>query len=102
LVTSKLLSADVLDDKNMLRMESSEFVASRYQQLRQEAELLAGSGLALFLLTAGASLHAWNIEGWRRFLISVAVCSFVVSIGSIALSVRRHLLASRLAKSFDV
>ena len=74
------------------------FVVARYQQLRQDAEILAGSALALVLLAVGASLHAWRIEGWRRFLLSVAVCATVVVVVSISLAIRRHLAAARLAK----
>ncbi|MGB8465880.1 MAG: hypothetical protein WCE49_13100, partial [Terrimicrobiaceae bacterium] len=43
----------------------------------------SGSTLALVLLAVGASLHAWRIEGWRRFLLSVAVCATVVAVGSV-------------------
>ena len=85
-------------------MDSSErtgLVGARYQQLRQDAEILVGSALALGLLAVGAFLHAWRMEGWRRFLISVAVCATVVAVGSFALSVRRQRWASRLARSVN-
>ena len=74
-------------------------MAAKYQQLRQDAEILAGSALALVLLAVGASLHAWRIEGWRRFLLSVAVCAAVVAVGSVALAIRRHQSAAGLASS---
>ena len=97
LVTLRLIPASCLDDGHIAISEPSGFVAARYQQLRQDAEILAGSALALVLLAVGASLHAWRIEGWRRFLLSVAVCATVVAVSSIALSIRRHLSAARLA-----
>ena len=98
LVALRLVPASCLDEGNIAISEPSGFAAARYQQLRQDAEILAGSALALVLLAVGASLHAWRIEGWRRFLLSVAVCATVVAIGSVALAVRRYLSALRLAR----
>ena len=98
LVALRLLPASCLDDGNIALLEPSGFAAARYQQLRQEAEILAGSAWALVRLAVGASRHAWRIEGWRRFLLSVAVCATVVAVGSVALAVRRHLSATRLAR----
>ena len=97
LIALRLVPSSFLDDGNIAISEPSGFVAARYQQLRQDAEILAGSALALVLLAVGASLHAWRIEGWRRFLLSVAVCATVVAVGSVALAVRRHRSAARLA-----
>jgi hypothetical protein len=99
LIALKLVPSSGLDDGNIAISELSSFVVARYQQLRQDAEILAGSALALVLLAVGASLHAWRIEGWRRSLLSVAVCATVVAVGSVALAVRRHLSAARLARS---
>lgn len=101
LVAFRLIPAGALEEGKLARFEPSSFVAARYQQLRQDAEVLAGSALALGLLTIGASLHAWRIDGWRRFLVSVAVCAIFIALGSLALSVRRHLSAARLAAAHD-
>lgn len=95
----KFVPADSFDEGQIGFSEPAGLVGSRYQQLCQDAEILAGSALALGLLAVGAVLHAWRIEGWRRFLISVAVCATLVAVGSFALSVRRRLWASRLARS---
>ena len=97
LIFLKLVPADILEEEKMVRADLSSFVAARYQLLRQDAEILAGSALALGLFAVGATLHAWRIEGWRRFLLSVALCTTLIALGSMALSVRRHLSASRLA-----
>lgn len=99
LIALRLVPSSGLDDGSIAISELSSFVAGRYQQLRQDAEILAGSALALVLLAVAASLHAWRIEGWRRFLLSVAVCATVIALGSVALAVRRHLSAARLARS---
>ena len=98
MILFKFVPASSLDEGQMACSEPSSFIAARYQQLRQDAEVLAGSALALGLLAVGASLHAWRIEGWRRFLISVAVCATLMAVGSFALSVRRQSSASRLAR----
>jgi hypothetical protein len=94
----RLVPEDILDESQLNASEPSGFLAARYQQLRQDAEILAGSALALALLAVGASLHAWRIEGWRRFLVSVAVCATLIAVGSVALSVRRHLSSLRLTR----
>lgn len=96
LIAIKLVPKSCLDDGSIAHSALPDFIVARYQQLRQDAEILEGSALALLLLTIGASLHAWRIAGWSRFLISVAVCAIVVASGCVALAVRRHLSASRL------
>jgi hypothetical protein len=101
LVVFRLIPASSLDEGQMACSELSDFIAARYQQLRQDAEVLAGSALALGLLAVAASLHAWRIDGWRRFLLSVAVCATLVALGSLALSVRRYLSAARLAGAIN-
>ena len=101
MIFCKFVPASSLDEGQTACSDSSSFVAARYQQLRQDAEILAGSALALGLLAVGASLHAWRIEGWRRLLISVAVCATLVAVGSFALSVRRQLSASRLTRPLN-
>jgi len=101
MILFKFVPANCLDERQMDSSEPTGFVCARYQQLRQDAEILAGSALALGLLAVGAVLHAWRIEGWRRFLISVAVCATVVAVGSFALSVRRQLWASRVVRSVN-
>ena len=92
-----LVPQSVADEDHFASKEPSNFLVARYQQLRQDAEILSGSAMALALMAVGAALHAWRIEGWRRFLISVAICAVLVAIGSLALSVRRHAAASRIA-----
>jgi hypothetical protein len=101
LIGFRLMPASSLDESSLARSAPSNFVAARYQQLRQDAEVLAGSALALALLAIGASLHAWRLDGWRRFLVSVAVCAVVITLGSLALSIRRHLSAARLAEAHE-
>ena len=101
MILCKFVPASSLDEGQTACSDPSSFVAARYQQLRQDAEILAGSALALGLLAVGASLHAWGIEGWRRLLISVAVCATLVAVGSFALSVRRQLSASRLTRPLN-
>ena len=97
----KFVPKSSVDEQRMACSELPSFMATRYQQLRQDSEILAGSALALGLLAVGASLHAWHLDGWRRFLVSVAVCAALVAVGSFALSVQRQLSASGLARSFD-
>ena len=101
MILFKFVPANCLDERQMDSSERTGLVGARYQQLRQDAEILVGSALALGLLAVGAVLHAWRMEGWRRFLVSVAVCATVVAVGSFALSVRRQRWASRLARSVN-
>ena len=97
LIAVKLVPKGCLDDGIIAGSERSDFVVAKYQQLRQDAEILEGSALALLLLAVGASLHAWRIDGWSRFLLSVAICAVVVAVGCVALAVRRHQSAFRIA-----
>jgi hypothetical protein len=76
---------------------ASDSIVGRYQQLRQEAELLAGSTIAFALLAVGAGLSAWRVTGWQRFLTAVAIASMAFTAGSIALARSRHDLAHGLA-----
>jgi hypothetical protein len=99
LLAVKLVSESTLADDDFVRADVSNLAAARYQLLRQDAEILAGSALAIAIahLAIGASLHAWQIDGWRRFLTSVAICAILLAVGSLFLSVRRHTSASRFA-----
>ena len=76
-----------------------QIIAARYQQLRQDAEILAGSAIAFGLLAVGSSLYAWRIEGWRRFLSAIVVCAVIFALGSIALAIRRYVAAHLLTSS---
>lgn len=40
-----------------------EFAVARFEQVRQEAELLAGGTIAFTLLAVGAALSAWRVGG---------------------------------------
>jgi hypothetical protein len=73
-------------------------VAARFQQLRQEAELLSGSFVAFVLLSVGSALHAVRLPGWRRFLTSVVIVALAFSALSIKLALLRYLLARSFAK----
>jgi hypothetical protein len=75
----------------------SELAVARYHQQRQEAEVLAGSSLALCVLGLASAIAAFSIEGWWRTLISVAVACVALSVGSALLSVYRYRSASSLA-----
>jgi hypothetical protein len=86
-----------LTEDTLVLAAASDAIAARYQQLRQEAELLAGSVIAFGLLAVGSALHAWRIGGWRRFLTAVATAAVIFAIASVALSIRRYATASRLA-----
>lgn len=97
LVWFRLLDANTLIEDTISVSTNGEFVAGRFQQLRQEAELLAGSAIALALLAFGAALSAWAVEGWRRFLTSVALSAIVFAVSSVALSLSRYRSAHRLA-----
>jgi hypothetical protein len=74
-----------------------DFIVGRFQQFRQEAELLAGSMVAFALLALGSGLSSWRILGWRRFLMGTAIAAIVLGSGSAILSVSRHKAAHRLA-----
>ena len=89
-------TANLVDDILSLTA-CSDLVATRYQQLRQEAELLAGSFVAFTLLSFGSALHAWQIAGWRRFLISVSLAALIFAAGSVAIALRRYSSAHRIA-----
>ena len=101
LLRMKLLTSADLDDEGMHRSDLPALVTARYHVLRQEAEVLAGSALAIGLLAVGTTLHSWRIDGWRRFLISVTLCAIVLAIGSAALAIRRHKAAAQLLRRCD-
>src|SRR5262245_18299875 len=101
LILFKFVDASSLDERQIASSDPAGFLAARYQQLRQDADILAGSALALGLLAIGASLHAWRIEGRSRFLTSVAVCAIVLAGGSFALSARRQRSAFRLTRPLN-
>src|SRR5262249_22511419 len=96
LLRLRLLTPNDLSDAALSRRHLPDPAAARFQVLRQEGELLAGSALAIALLAVAASLHAWRIEGWRRSLTSVAICAVVLASASLWLAVRRHRSASQL------
>lgn len=77
----------------------SEYVVACYQQQRQEAEVLAGSSLALCVLSLASAIAAFSIVGWRRSLISVAVACIALSLGSALLSVYRYRRAGSLSSA---
>jgi len=77
----------------------SALVAARFQQLRQGAELMAGSFVAFTLLSVGCAFHAVRIPGWRRFLISVVIATVVLSVLSIKLALKQYRLARAIAKA---
>ena len=99
LLKLKLLTSADLADEGMNRRDLPAVLTARFQVLRQEAEVLAGAALAIGLLAVGTALHAWRIDGWRRFLISVTLCAIVLTVGSAALAIRRHRAAARLLQS---
>ena len=96
-----MLTPADLADEGMHRQDLPPILTARLQVLRQEAEVLAGSALAIGLLAIGASLHAWRIDGWRRFLISVTLCAIFLAIGSAGLAIRRHRAAAQLLRHTD-
>jgi len=97
LVWFHLVQRDDLIHDPIAASVRGDFVAGRFQQLRQEAELLAGSSIALALLSVGAALSAWVAEGWRTFLASVAVTAIILALGSFFLGKIRHASAHSLA-----
>jgi hypothetical protein len=97
LVWLRLVDGKALTEDPVWVSVHGEFVAGRFQQLRQEAELLAGSAISMTLLSIGAGLSAWNVEGWRRFLTTVALVAIGFALSSIALSRSRFSSAHRLA-----
>lgn len=99
LISCRLLDAETFIEDTISVSLIGEFVAGRFQQLRQEAELLAGSAIALVLMAFGAALSAWAVEGWRRFLFTAALSAILFAVGSVALSLSRYRLAHRLAIS---
>jgi hypothetical protein len=101
LLRLKVLTSADLDDDGLHRNDLPAVLTARFQVLRQEAEVLAGSALAIGMLAIGTTLHAWRIDGWRRFLFSVTLCAIVLAIGSAALAVRRHRAAAQLLRRFD-
>jgi hypothetical protein len=74
-------------------------VASRFQQLQQEAQLLSGSFVAFTLLSFGSAFHAAQIPGWRRFLISVVIAAAILSTLSLTLALQRFRWARDIANA---
>jgi len=85
-----IVDANALVDDTVAIASHGDFVSGRFQQLRQEADLLAGSSIGLALLSVGSILSAWAAEGWRRFLTSMALAAIVLAIGSFCLARSRH------------
>jgi hypothetical protein len=97
LVSVHLLDAKALVEDTISVAGRGEYAAARFQQIRQEAELLAGGAIAFALLSLGAALSAWRIEGWRRFLTAVAIMAVLLAGGSILLCFYRYRMAHRQA-----
>jgi hypothetical protein len=97
LVSTRLVDSDALIADHIAVSARGDFVASRFHQLRQEAELLAGGSIGLVLLAGGAALSAWTADGWRRFLISTAIAALLLAVSSISLARFRHASAHRFA-----
>ena len=97
-----LIGVHLLDKKALVEdiiavSGRGEYAGARFQQIRQEAELLAGGTIAFALLALGAALSAWKIGGWQRFLTAVAVMAVLLAGGSVLLSLYRHRMAHRQA-----
>jgi hypothetical protein len=92
----RLRHLDLADELEAVS-KRSEIVVARYHQQRQEAEVLAGSSLAFFVLSLASATAAIPVDGWRRTLTSIAVACVVLSVGSALLSVYRYRSASSLA-----
>lgn len=101
LVAFGLLNRSDLLNEAICRSDIPNLVISRYQVLKQEAEVLSGAALAIGLLSIGAALHAWRIDGWRRFLISVALCAIALGVGAAALAIRRHRQGASLLRALS-
>jgi hypothetical protein len=97
LIWTGLLDRSALVEDSIAASARGEYAAARFEQIRQEAELLAGGTIAFTLLAAGAALSAWRVDGWRRFLTAVAVMAVLLAIGSILLCLYRHRMAHRQA-----
>ncbi len=97
LVWRRLVDANVLIDDQIAVSGHGELISGYFQQLHQEAGLLAGGSIGLSLLGLGAALSAWAASGWWRFLASVAIAAIALAIASIALARFRHGTAHRLA-----
>ncbi len=97
LVWVRLLDAKALVEDTISVAGRGEYAAARFQQIRQEAELLAGGTIAFALLALGAALSAWRIEGWRRFLTAVAIMAVLLAGGSMLLCLYRYRMAHRQA-----
>ncbi len=93
----RLVKASALVEDPITVSVRGEFVAGRFQQLRQEAEVLAGSVIALTLVAIGAALSVRVAEGWRRFLAAVALTAVMLAVSSAALSRSRYAAAHHLA-----
>jgi len=93
LTSFRLLNKKVLVDDMIDASSAGEYVAGRFQQLRQEAEILGGGVIAFGLLGLGAALSGWKVEGWRRFLTTVAVAAVVFGICSAFLCIYRYRMA---------
>lgn len=97
LIWFSLLDENLLVNDPIKVSSCGEFVASKFHQLRQEAEILAGSSISLVLLSFGAALSAWAVGGWRRFLIAITVFALLLAICCIMLSISRNKTAKKLA-----
>ncbi len=83
-----LFEQDLLAVSNNLIISnnSESFAISRFQQLWQEHEILAGSSLGFFILTISSFMHAVINKGWRRSLITISALALLIAIGGFVLS----------------
>lgn len=93
LTSFRLLNKRALVDDTIDASSGGDYVAGRFQQIRQEAELLGGGAIAFALLGLGAALSGWRIEGWRRFLTAVTVMAVVFGACSVFLCIHRYRMA---------
>jgi hypothetical protein len=97
LIWVRALDAKTLVEDTIAVTGKGEYAAARFQQIRQEAEMLAGGTIAFALLALGAALYAWKIAGWRRFLTAVAIMAFLLAVASVLLCLYRYRMAHRQA-----
>lgn len=76
-----------------------EFLVARYLQIRQEAELLAGSSVALVLFALACALASYLSIGWRASLLSVCALCLLFAVGSCLISLAKFATVAELAAS---
>jgi hypothetical protein len=93
-------------DSAVFRKDTFVVAASLYRQALQEADVLAGSALALLLLAAGALVEQRNLPSLKRVIRLATILTAAAAIGAAFLAAKRandaHAIATAVRQQGSV